>query len=152
MQTLDLIFIILAGLFVLRGFLRGFTGEFFSIASMALAFIAAVLLFKNGADFIRTRYLQSEFIPEIIAFIVIFITVFVIGKAIEKVVKDIINRLNLDVLDKAFGIIIGLAEGCAIIVLLLFLLSIQPLFDPAPLIDQSYFARLLLPLIGAFHV
>ena len=152
MQTLDLIFVILAGLFVLRGFLKGFTGEFFSIASIAFSFVAAVLLFKNGAGFIRSRYLQMELLPEILAFLVIFAAVFAGGKFIEHIVKDIINRLNLDALDKFLGIVIGLAEGFAIIIVLLFLLTIQPLFDPAPLISKSFFAHFFLPFVEVFHV
>ena len=152
MQALDLIFIVLVGLLVLRGFLKGFTGEFFHLASLALSLIAAVLFFKNGAVFIRSRYLQMEFFPEILAFLAIFAAVFIIGKIIERIVKDIITRLNLDTLDKILGIVIGLAEGLAVIVIALFLLTIQPLFDPAPLVDQSFFARFFLPFVGAIHV
>jgi membrane protein required for colicin V production len=151
-QTLDMIFIILAGLLVLRGFLKGFTGEFFSVVSVVLALIASVLLFKNGAGFIRSRYLQMEFLPEILAFLIIFISVFILGKIIERIVKDIIARTNLDALDKVLGIIIGLAEGFAIIVILLFLLTIQPLFDSSSLLEQSFIAKFLLPLMEAFHV
>lgn len=152
MNALDMVFIVLAGLLVLRGFLKGFTGEFFSIASLALALIASVLLFRSGAAFIRSNYLQMEFFPEILAFLIIFGAVFIAGKILEKLVKDIITRLNLDFLDKFLGIIIGLAEGFAVIALLLFLLKIQPLFDPQPFMGQSFFARLLLPYLGAFHV
>jgi len=151
-QVLDLFFIILLGLLVLRGFLKGFTGEFFSIASLALAFIAAFFLFKNGAAFIRSRYLQVALLPEILAFLAIFLIVFLAGKIIGRIVKDIIGRLNLDGLDKALGILLGLAEALALIVLVLFLLRIQRLFDAFPLLSQSLFARFLLPLIGAFRV
>ena len=152
MQALDLVYIVLTGLLVLRGFLKGFTGEFFSIASIAISLIAAVLLFKNGAIYIRSRYLQMELLPEIIAFVIIFIAVFVIGKIIEHIVNDIITRINLNPLDKILGIFIGLAEGFALVILSLFLLTIQPLFDPDPLIGQSCFAQFLLPFVGVFRV
>lgn len=152
MQALDIVYIVLAGLLVLRGFLKGFTGEFFSIASVALSVIAAVFLYKPGAGFIRSRYLQVELFPEILAFLIIFGAVFVIGKIIEHIVNDIIKRLNLDALDKVLGIFLGLAESFVLIVISLFLLTIQPLFDPAPLLEQSLFARLLLPYMGAFSV
>ncbi|MCL1812686.1 MAG: CvpA family protein [Treponema sp.] len=152
MQTLDLIFIVIAGLLVLRGFLKGFTGEFFSIASVAFSVIAAVLFFKTGAVFIRSRYLQMELLPEILAFFVIFIAVFAVGKIFEHTIKDIVTRLDLGILDKILGMILGLAESFALIVLSLFVLTIQPVFDPAPLADKSFFAQYLLPLVRAFRV
>ena len=152
MQTLDLVIIVLLGLFALRGLLKGFTGEFISLASVALAVIAAVFLFKNVAVFLREHYLQMPLLPEILAFAAIFLAVFIAGKLIEKVVKDIVDRLNIETLDKALGLILGLAKGFALVSLVLFLLLIQPFFDSSPLMDKSLFVRLLLPFIGAFHV
>ena len=152
MQTLDIAYIILVGLLVLRGFLKGFTGELFSVVSITLGLIAAFLFFKNGAGFIRSRYMQTEIIPEIIAFLIIFIAVFIAGKIVERIIKDIIIRLNLGAVDKVLGIVFGLAESFALIVVSLFLLKIQPLFDHQPLVGGSFFAGFFLPLIEGFHV
>ena len=147
-----MIFIALAALLVLRGFFKGFMGELFSVASFALAAVAAVLFYKNGALFIRSRYLQMGIVPEILSFLIIFIGVFIAGKLVGRIVKDIITRARLEALDKALGIILGLAEGFALVVVALFLLTIQPLFDSAPLLGQSIIARFLLPLVRGFHV
>ena len=150
MQALDLVFMVLLCLLLLRGFLKGFTGEFFSIASLVLALTAAVFLYKNGAVFLRIRFIQKPlggtFVPEIISFLAIFGIVFIAGKIIEHIVKDIISRLNLDTLDKVLGLFLGLAEAFVLIILVLFLLQIQPLFDPSQLLGKSLFARLFLPL------
>jgi membrane protein required for colicin V production len=151
-QTLDLIFVILIGLLVLRGFLKGFTGEFFSIASVTLGIIGSVLFFKNGAAFIRLRYLQMDILPEIIAFLAIFIVVFIAGKILEHIIKDIIKHLNLHAFDKVLGIFLGLAEGFALIVVALFILIKQPLFDPIILFKDSFFVRFFLPLIRGGRV
>jgi len=152
MQTLDIIFIILLGLLVLRGFLKGFTGEFFSIASVALGVIAAFFFFKSGAEFLRSRYLQMPFLPEILAFLAIFIIVYIAGKFIGHIIQDIIKRLNLHTFDKVLGIFLGLAEAFAVIIIVLFILVKQPLFDPAPLVGKSIFAWLLWPFIGDIRV
>ena len=152
MQLMDIIFIGLLGLLALRGLLRGFSGELLSIASLVLALMAAVFLLSNVAAFIRLHYLQISLVPEILAFVAIFLVVFIAGKIIEKIIKDIIDRLNLGGLDKALGLILGLAEGIAIMVLVLFLLIIQPFFDPSELLGKSFFASLILPIIGVFHV
>ena len=151
-QPLDLAFIVLLGLLALRGFLKGFTGELFSIASIAMAFIASVFFFKNGAAFLRSRYFQMDYIPELLSFLGIFLIVFIAGKIIEHVVKDIIKRMGLRVLDRVLGIFLGAAEAAALFILVLFLLVIQPLFDPLPLLGQSLFVRILLPLMEGFRV
>jgi membrane protein required for colicin V production len=151
--SLDLVFVILLVLLTLRGFLKGFTGEFFSLTSLALGLIAAVFFFKNGAEFLRARYFQNiALLPEILAFFGIFLIVFIAGKILEHIIKDIINRLNLNGLDKVLGLALGLAEALALISLVLLLLIIQPLFDSKALLESSIFARLFLPLIGVFRV
>ena len=152
MQPLDLAFIVLLGLLALRGFLKGFTGELFSIASMAMAFIASVFFFKTGAAFLRSRYFQMVYIPELLSFLGIFLIVFIAGKIIEHIVKDLIKRMGLHVLDRVLGIILGTAETAALFILALFLLTIQPFFDPLPLLKQSLFVKILLPLMEGFRV
>ena len=154
MQMLDMIFLILLGSLVLRGFLKGFTGEFFSIASLALAVIAAALFFRYGAAFLRSQDMQMAFVPEILSFIVIFLAVYVAGKILERIVKDIITRLNLLALDKVLGLFFGLAEGCAFIILVLFFFLKQPFFDCSEILGNSFFAGFFLHLmqLGAFHV
>jgi len=151
-QTLDIIFIVLLGLLVLRGFLKGFTGELFSIASVALGVIAAVFFFKIGAAFLRSRYLQVPFLPEILAFLAIFIIGYIAGKFVGHIIHDIIKRLNLHTFDKILGIFLGLAEAFAIMIIVLFILVKQPLFDSAPLVSKSIFYWLLQPFIGDVRV
>jgi len=146
-QTLDWIFIGILGLLVLRGFLKGFTGEFISLASVTLGIIFAVLFFRNGAAFIRSRYIQVDMLPEIIAFLAIFLVVFIAGKILEHIINDIIEHLNLRTFDKVLGLFLGLAEGFALIIVVLFILKNQPLFDPFPLFRTSFFARYLQHII-----
>jgi uncharacterized membrane protein required for colicin V production len=91
-------------------------------------------------------------VPEIFAFSGIFIIVFIAGKIIEYFLKDIIKGLNLKTFDKILGLFLGLSEGFALIALSVFLLKIQPFFDSAPLLEQSFLTRILLPLLARFHV
>ena len=152
MAALDIFFIALLGLLILRGFLKGFTGELFSIASTALGLIAAVFLFRSVAVFIRQYFLQVNLLPEILAFLAVFLVVFIACKLLEHVVKDIINRLNLNSLDRVLGIFLGLAKGIAVIIIIVFIFIRQPFVDASGFLGNSFFVRLLLPVIGSFHV
>jgi membrane protein required for colicin V production len=143
-----MVFLGLIGLFMIRCYLKGFISELLSMAAVVLGLLASLFFYKNGADFLRDKYMHDlKVFPEIIAFIALFIIVFVIVKLFEIVLKDVIEGVRLKGADHFLGIVFGLAEGLAVVSLILFLLRIQPLFDPSPLLADSFFARILLPLI-----
>jgi membrane protein required for colicin V production len=118
------------------------------MAAIILGLLAAFLFYKNGGEFLRTRFWpELSTIPEIIAFVLLFVIVFLVVKLLEMMLKDIIEEVSLGSADRFLGIIFGLAEGIAVVSLVLFVLRIQPLFDPSAILSESFFSRLLLPLI-----
>jgi membrane protein required for colicin V production len=86
-------------------------------------------------------------IPEILAFAAIFLIVFLFVRLIEFLLKDIINGINLHRLDRFLGMIFGLIEAFVLICLILFVIVVQPLFDPLSVLQNSIVAELLLPLV-----
>jgi len=147
-SVIDFIFLGLMGLFMIRCYIKGFISELLSMAAVVLGLLASLFFYKNGAAFIRTKYLNDmKVIPEILAFISLFIIVFLVIKLFEMLLKGVIEGVRLKGADHFLGIVFGFAEGLAVISLILFLLNIQPLFDPSALLQESFFARLLLPLI-----
>jgi membrane protein required for colicin V production len=147
--AIDIFFLVLMALLVIRCALRGFVGEVMAVAAFLLGLLASLFFYRNGGLFIRERFMPgTKILPEVLAFIVLFFIVFILVKILGRILKDIIDRISLGGVDRFLGILLGLAEGILVTGLVLFVLSIQPLFDPAPLLDRSIFARLLLPLIG----
>ena len=131
-----------------RGFVRGFVSEFFSLGAPVLGILGAFFFYKNGADFIRTRYLHGmEHIPEVLSFIAIFLIIFLICKIIQKIIVDVVVGMNLNTMDKILGIFLGLAEGILAASLVLFIIYFQPLFDRYAVLRGSVFGRILLPMI-----
>ncbi|MDR2159471.1 MAG: CvpA family protein [Treponema sp.] len=150
--AIDIFLLILVALLVIRCTLRGFIGEIMAVASFFLGLLASLFFYKNGGLFVREKFMPGvKILPEVLAFIVLFFIVFVLVKILERILKDIIDRISLGGVDRFLGILLGLVEGIAVTGLILFVLSIQPLFDPAPLLDRSFFAKLLLPLIGGWY-
>jgi membrane protein required for colicin V production len=147
---IDIVLLILLILLTVRGFIRGFVSEFFSLGAPVLGILASFLFYKNGAEFLRTRYFNDAVIlSEILAFVAIFLIVFIICKIIQKIIKDVVNGMNLTTLDKVLGAVFGLAEGILAVSLVLFVIVIQPLFDPSTVLDGSIFASIILPLISS---
>jgi membrane protein required for colicin V production len=147
-NTLDIIFVALITLFTVRCYVKGFASEFLSMAAIVLATLAAVFFYKNAGNFLRNRFWQDlKTVPEVAGFVGLFLIVFLIVKMIEMMVKGIIDKIEVNRGDRFLGVIFGLIEGIAIVSLILFLLNIQPVFDSSKLLSESFFARLMLPLI-----
>ena len=147
-STIDIVFLVLIALMAIRGYLKGFIAEFFSWASLIVSIWAAVLLHSAGAEFIRGRIMEEvELIPEIMAFAGIFIIVMLLSKALEHVLKDIVMGARLGGANRLLGAILGLVEGLTLTALILFVLSVQPLFDALYIIEGSTFAQILLPIL-----
>ena len=148
LAAIDIVFIVLVALFMLRCFLKGFIHEFFSIAAIVLGLIASLYFYKNGGEFVREKFMPDiKTIPEIIAFVALFAIVFLTLKILEFILKDIIEGIKLGGVDRFLGIVFGFLEGIVVVSLILFIIRIQPLFDPGSLLSDSLFAGALLPLI-----
>jgi membrane protein required for colicin V production len=146
--VIDIVFVALAIIFAIRCSLRGFIGELMSIGAFVLGLLAALFFYKNGGDFIRTKFMPDmEIIPKILAFILLFLIVFILVKILGSILREIVEGIKLGGADRVLGTIFGLVEGIIVISLILFILTIQPLFEPKTVLGESFFAKLLLPLI-----
>jgi membrane protein required for colicin V production len=154
MAVIDIIFIVLIFILILRCALRGFVREVMSMASVVLGLLAALLFYKPGAAFVRTKILEDvEVLPELIAFVSLMIIVFIVIKILERIIQDIISRITLlGGIDHSLGLALGFLEGLLLVSLILFVLSIQPLFNPEPLLEHSFFAKHLNPLMGKIRL
>jgi membrane protein required for colicin V production len=146
--VIDIVLLALLILLTIRGFIRGFVGEFFSLGGPALGVLGAFLFYKNGGEFLRTRYFNGmKGIPEVLAFIAIFLIVFLACKIIQKIVSDVVSGMNLSTLDKVLGALFGLVEGLLAASLMLIIIRIQPLFDSSAMLQGSFFANVILPMV-----
>jgi membrane protein required for colicin V production len=135
---------------IVRCTLRGFVEEVMSMAAMVLGLGSAFFFHKRGAAFLIEKYLPNmKVLPEILAFVAIFLIVFLAVKLLEFILKDIVERVHLSGVDRFLGALFGFIVGVVLVSLVLFVLSIQPLFDAGPLLAKSYFAQALAPYIGA---
>jgi membrane protein required for colicin V production len=148
---IDIVLLILLILLTARGFIRGFVTEFFALGAPVLGILASFFLYKNGAEFLRDKFFPDWVVlSEILAFVAIFLIVFLICKIVQKIINDVVDGMNLTTIDKVLGAVFGLAEGIVAVSLVLFVIVIQPLFDPAPVLQGSIFAGIILPLISNF--
>jgi membrane protein required for colicin V production len=147
--VIDIIFIFLTLLLVIRCALRGFVAELMPIAAVVLGLLTALYLYKNGGLFIRGFFFKDvKYIPEMMAFTALFMVVFGAIKVVEHIIKDIIRRIGLNGIDRFLGFLFGFVEGLVLISLVLWVFTVQPLFDEKPLLERSFFAEYILPVIN----
>ena len=144
----DIIIIVIIALFVLHSAIKGFVSEVFSLAAVVLGLLFAILFFRRISLIINEYFLlEIILIADIISFILLFLVVYAIIRFLGVIIKDIITKIKLTGLDRFLGFVYGLAKGMVFVYLLLFLISIQPLFDPNLVLGNSLLVQWFMRII-----
>jgi len=144
--TIDIVFAALILVLTVRGAIRGFVAEFGSVAALFLGLGGAIALYKPVGALLDRGFGTSRWNP-VIAFLVLFLLIYLVVKLLERLLAALFDKLDLERLDRAIGLFLGLAEGLLLVGVLLVLLNWQPLFDARGLLRDSLFVRLLSPLL-----
>ena len=148
LSILDVIFIIILLITSVRCTFRGFVTEILSFAAVILGVIIAVLLNHMATVWIE-NFAGQVMWSNIAAFLIIFLVVYLVVKIFEGALYRLLEIIDLDNLDRALGFFLGLLEGIILIVLIVFVLSIQPFFDPSIVMEDSKFSALILKILPA---
>jgi membrane protein required for colicin V production len=145
---LDIIFLLILLILVVRGAFRGFITEISLMAAPLLGILCAVLFSNLLANVVALITGTKESIwNHIIAFLIIFLLVYLLVFFIQGFLLDIVNRLNLHNLDRALGIILGLVEGVLVIAILLIIASWLPWQGLKQSLQTSIFYNFLMPFL-----
>ena len=144
--SIDIVFAVLILVLAVRGAIRGFVAEFGSVAALFLGLGGAIALYKAVAALLD-RWFGASLWNSLIAFLVVFLLIYLVVKALERLLAALFDKLDLERLDRAIGLFLGLAEGLLLVGVLLVLLNWQPFFDTRGLLRESLFARFLSPLL-----
>lgn len=134
MNLLDIILIIVAALFLVRGFLRGFVKEVFSLASIGLAYFVATR-YNHLLEPHLKLYIANETTVWALSTVLIFIGILVACWIIAKLIREFLELALLGWLDRTAGAAFGAAEG--VLVALLALLLLQSYFPNASFVQES---------------
>lgn len=151
MNVLDWVFAGVIALLAVRCFVRGFVSEVLSVAAYAVGLMAALLFYNPAAALLAEKAGLGAMAPAIryiIAFAACFIAGFLAMKLIERLVRGGLEAANLEMLDRILGLALGVAEGLAVVAFMLVVLDVQAFFDVRELLEKSWFARTILPLVG----
>lgn len=115
MSRIDVVLVIVVGLFAIRGFWRGFTREIFALIGLVGGVAVAGAYYPDAAVMLPPE------VPEIarpaIGFLGVFVAVALAAKLVGLVVQRILGFVLLSPLDRLGGILFGAAKGLALIAL-----------------------------------
>ncbi|MDR1625183.1 MAG: CvpA family protein, partial [Spirochaetia bacterium] len=126
--------------------LRGALAEIFSVGAVVVG-IAAAVVFSSSLGVVIEERMGLNNWGRIIAFMALFLAAYVVMKIAQKTLKGFVESVNLQNLDKALGLFLGLVEGVALAALVIFLLRLQPVFDLQGILAGSLCVKILDPLL-----
>ncbi|MGP1587004.1 MAG: CvpA family protein [Treponemataceae bacterium] len=148
---IDILFFIILLIFIVLSTIEGFVKSCLSKAAFVVSvFIAAA--FTPNALVIVKKAIDIKYLSVGLAFIFVFIVAFLLLKIIQLLIEKIFSGRILGSLDHALGFFWGAIFGLAVIVVFLVILKIQPFVDCSQILNQSVFARYLLPIFSDFEI
>lgn len=144
---IDVVFIVLILVLVGNGVIKGFIALFFGKAAFVVGFTAGIV-FNTPVAQILLQWIPVIILAKIVAFVLLFIATYVFIKLVEKILGWIFKGDILKSLDRSLGFLFGLVEGILVVVLILFLLNLQPWVDVGGLLQDSIFNKIFIGLVS----
>ena len=137
----DIVSLIILLILAIRVTFRGFVAEIMSMASVLVGIIIAVI-FTHPISILLQDYIGESFWNTVIAFLGLFLISYLIIKIFENSMNSLIEKVQLEKLDQSLGFFLGLVEGFLFVVILVFILRAQPLFEVDKLLENSFSASI----------
>jgi membrane protein required for colicin V production len=150
MNELDWILAAIVLLLAVRCYFRGIIAELMGLAALIASTVAAIALF-NPVERLAREYVSLGWAAAPLAFLAVFAATFILMKLLEASIKKALEGLDLEGLDKGLGMLLGAIEGAALSALALLVISMQPFWDSAALLEGSFIARIALPILSSAY-
>jgi membrane protein required for colicin V production len=112
MNWLDVVLLVILGLTVVVGFLKGFLKQIIGIAAVIAGLILAAVYYWGIAEVLKT-FIRNELVANFLGFVIIFVCVLILGSLagylLTKAMKGPLAFVN-----RLFGGVLGLVKGVLI--------------------------------------
>jgi membrane protein required for colicin V production len=149
MNVLDIIFIVILLLTGIRCLIRGLATELSSKLAVVAALVCGFLMYRIVGGWINLVVPLGILAPVLgflLAAALAFLLVKILGHSAQAIID---SSSNLNTVDSILGLVFGLLEGLAIVLVILAVLHYQTFFDVASLLEKSFISRFLMPFLRA---
>ena len=136
----DILLLLIALFFVIKGFFRGFISEFMSMAAL-IAGLAAALIFQGQVAALFKDMIKNGTFRTLVAFFILFIGTYILVKLVELMLHNTIEAIRMNSLDRLLGIVWGLFETSIIILVIVFLVYHFKFKAGISFLDDSLIAK-----------
>jgi membrane protein required for colicin V production len=119
MSAVDIALIAAGIFFVVRGIMKGISGEVISLLGTVGGFFCSIKFYGPFAAILMTNFGMSVALATILSMLAIFFVIFFGCAMIETLVKKVIKKTSLTVTDKTLGALVGLFKTYMIALLVL---------------------------------
>jgi membrane protein required for colicin V production len=153
MNFIDIIIIIIVLILCIRGYLKGFVNELFSLLIIGLGLLGAFLFYRSlSAVFLE--FVDNADVALVFSFFALFILISIFLIIIRNVVVQFVDRLNLTDMDALLGVIVGLCKALLLCGVIFVFLRYHPVFRIDESIDRSfiypYLERFIIAILSLF--
>jgi len=138
MNVIDILIILIIIFFSIKGFIKGFVHELFSLLIIVLGLIISFLFYRSIGS-ILFDYIKNRELSLILSFLSIFLLVTVILLVLRNRMIDLVDDLNLRDIDRFLGLFIGMGKGFLLSSAFLVFLTNHPVMDIDSVISNSLF-------------
>lgn len=145
--TIDWIFLAVILLSAISVMIKGFVNELFSKITFVMGLFCSFAFASRFVPYVMA-YVKYKFFAYIISFLLIFVTVAIVVQLIRSLIDWIFENGIMKQVDRILGFCLGILEGMVICFLILFILSVQPVFDVSGILNHSWFYSFYLSFVG----
>ena len=153
MNFIDIISIILVLILCIRGYLKGFINELFSLIIIGVGLVGAFLFYRPLSE-VFLEFMESSDVAQVLSFFALFILISIFLIIIRNIVVQFVDRLNLTDIDALLGVIVGLLKALVLCGVILVFLKHHPVLRIDEPIERSllypYLERIIVVLISLF--
>ena len=110
MTAVDIVLLVIGAFFVVRGIMKGLSGEVFSLVGTVGGFICSIRFYEPLADILIERFGATVPVATMISMFAIFFVIFLGCSLLDTVIKKVIKTTNLTFTDKFFGAAVGVIK------------------------------------------
>ena len=142
MNAIDIIIIVVVLIFCIRGYIKGFVHEIFTLIIIVLGITGSFLFYKPLSSSVFS-IIENKALSSIISFISIFILISVILIIIRNAITKIVDSFYLTNVDYLLGLLIGFFKGALLTGAILIFLKNHPVMK----LDSAIGNSLIYPIL-----
>ncbi len=142
MNIIDVVIIVFVLIFCVKGYIKGFINEIFTLIIIVLGLAGAFLFYKPLSSSVF-NFIENRSLSFIVSFLSIFVFITVVLIIIRNAITKMIDSFQLTNLDYLLGLLVGLIKGTVLIGAICIFLKNHPVMN----LDITINGSLIFPFL-----